>query len=207
LLLQENEEVLGDLGGSNRQVTLASIVEEMLDRFPERWSVWTTAGRVLVESFQEIERGCGVSVRGTQLEPQLPDAWFCHGRVLALAGKHREAVEALAQGWQLLPEDGSYLQSVSAAVWLGESYRGLGDEVASRQWLEKACQFAQELMEFDPAMAGYWQGRALLGLGDVTEAVEAYRSALSRRLLYPFRGEVEEAVKRLKGKRRKGDRA
>ncbi|MEZ2304146.1 MAG: tetratricopeptide repeat protein [Microcoleus sp.] len=196
----------GDLGGSNRQVTLTSIVEEMLDRFPDRWSVWTTAGRVLVESFQEIDRGCSLSAKGTQLEPQLPDAWFCHGRVLALAGKHREAVEALAQGWQLLPEDGSYLQSMSAAVWLGESYRGLGDEVASRKWLEKACQF-RELMEFDPAMAGYWQGRALLGLGDVTEAVEAYRSALSRRLLYPFRGEVEEAVKRLKGKRRKGDRA
>ena len=203
----QNETALGDLGRSNPQVTLTLIVEEMLDRFPERWSVWTTAGRVLVESFQEIERGCSISAKGTQLEPQLPDAWFSHGRVLALAGKHREAVEALGQGWQLLPEDGSYLQSVSAAVWLGESYRGLGDEVASRKWLEKACQFAQELMEFDPAMAGYWQGRALLGLGDVTEAVEAYRSALSRRLLYPFRGEVEEAVKRLKGKRRKGDRA
>jgi tetratricopeptide (TPR) repeat protein len=96
---------------------------------------------------------------------------------------------------------------MSAAVWLGESYRGLGDEVASRKWLEKACQFDRELMEFDPAMAGYWRGRALLGLGDVTEAVEAYRSALKRRLLYPFRGEVEEAVKRLKGKRRKGSRA
>ncbi|WP_341736128.1 tetratricopeptide repeat protein [Microcoleus sp. CAWBG640] len=196
----------GDLGGSNPQVTLTSIVEEMLDRFPDRWSVWTTAGRVLVESFQEIDRGCSLSAKGTQLEPQLPDAWFGYGRVLALALKHREAVEALAQGWQLLPEDGGYLQSVSAAVWLGESYGVLGDEVASRKWLEKACQF-RELMEFDPAMAGYWQGRALLGLGDVTEAVEAYRSALSRRLLYPFRGEVEEAVKRLKGKRRKGDRA
>ena len=198
--------VKGDLGGSNRQVTLTSIVEEMLDRFPDRWSVWTTAGRVLVESFQEIDRGCSVSAKGTQLEPQLSDAWFCHGRVLALALKHREAVEALAQGWQLLPEDGGYLQSVSAAVWLGESYGVLGDEVASRKWLEKACHF-QELMEFDPAMAGYWRGRALLGLGDVTEAVEAYRGALSRRLLYPFRGEVEDAVKRLKGKRRKGDRA
>ncbi|MEG5000719.1 tetratricopeptide repeat protein [Microcoleus sp. B4-D4] len=196
----------GDLGGSNHQVTLASIVEEMLDRFPERWSVWTTAGRVLVESFQEIERGCSVSAKGTQLEPQLPDAWLGHGRVLALAGKHREAVEALAQGWQLLPEEGGYLQSVSAAVWLGESYRVLGDEVASRKWLEKAGLF-RELMEFDPAIACYWQGRALLGLGDVTEAVEAYRSALSQRLLYPFRGEVEEAVKRFKGKRRKGDRA
>jgi tetratricopeptide (TPR) repeat protein len=199
--------VKGDLGGSNCQVTLASIVEEMLERFPERWSVWTTAGRVLVECFQEIERGCGVSVRGTQLQPQLPDAWFRHGRVLALAGKHREAVEALQHGWQLLPEAGGYLQSVSAAVWLGESCRVLGDEVASRRWLEKACQFTQELMEFEPAMACYWQGRALLGLGDVKGAVEAYRSALSRRLLYPFRGEVEEAVKRLKGKSRKGSRS
>jgi hypothetical protein len=65
---------MGMPGGSNRQVTLASIVEEMLDRFPERWNVWTTAGRVWVESFQEIERGCGVSVRETQLEPLLPEA-------------------------------------------------------------------------------------------------------------------------------------
>jgi tetratricopeptide (TPR) repeat protein len=137
----------------------------------------------------------------------LADAWFRHGRVLALAGKHREAVEALAHGWQLLPEAGGYLQSVSAAVWLGECYQVLGDEVASRRWLEKACQFAQELMEFDPAMACYWQGRALLGLGDVRGAMQAYRSALSRRLLYPFRGEVEEAVKRLKGKSRKGSRS
>jgi tetratricopeptide (TPR) repeat protein len=197
----------GDLGGSNRQVILASIVEEMLERFPQRWSVWATAGRVLVESFQEIERGCSLSLQGTQLQPQLPDAWFRHGRVLALAGKHREAVEALAQGWQLLPQERGYLQSVSAAVWLGESYQVLGDEVASRKWLEEACQFAQELMEFDPAMACYWQGRALLGLGDVRGAVEAYRSALSRRLLYPFRGEVEEAVKRLKGRKRKGSRS
>jgi tetratricopeptide (TPR) repeat protein len=199
--------VKGDLGRSNDRVTLTSIVEEMLDRFPDRWSAWTTAGRVLVESFQEIDRGCSLSAKGTQLQPQLPDAWFGYGRVLALAGKHREAVEALVEGWQLLPEDAGYLQSVSAAVWLGESYGVLEDEVASRKWLEKACQFDRELMEFDPAMAGYWRGRALLGLGDVTEAVEAYRSALKRRLLYPFRGEVEEAVKRLKGKRRKGDRA
>ena len=197
----------GTSRGSNYQVTLASLIEEMLERFPERWSVWTTAGRVLVEWFQEIERGCSVSLQGTQLQPQLPDAWFRHGRVLALSGKHREAVEALQQGWQLLPQEGSYLQSVSAAVWLGESCRVLGDEAASRKWLEEACQFAQELMEFDPAMACYWQGRALLGLGDIKGAVEAYRSALSQRLLYPFRGEVESAVKRLKGRGRKGSRA
>jgi tetratricopeptide (TPR) repeat protein len=83
-----------------------NVVEEMLRRFPERWSVWVTAGRVLVEHFKEIERGCRVSEQGTKLQPQLADAWFRHGRVLALAGKHREAVEALEKGWELLPAGG-----------------------------------------------------------------------------------------------------
>lgn len=177
--------------------TLASIVEEMLERFPEHWSVWATAGRVLVERFQEIERGCSVSAKGTQLQPKLADTWFRHGRVLALAGKHREAVEALSQGCQLLPEAGSYLPSVSAVVWLGENYRVLGNDVASRRWWQEACQLAQELMELDPAMACYWQGRALSGLEDVSGASEAYRSALSQQLLYPARAEVEKALKRL----------
>lgn len=54
--------------------------------YPKAWL--TTGGRVLVEHFQEIERGCQVSEQGTQLQPQLADAWFRHGRVLALAGKH-----------------------------------------------------------------------------------------------------------------------
>ena len=197
----------GDLGGSNRQVTLAWIIEEMLERFPERWSVWATAGRVLVECFPDIERGCAVSLKGTQLQPQLPDAWFRHGRVLALAGKHQEAVEALARGWQLLPETGGDLSPVSGLVWRAESYHALGDEVASRRWWEKACQLGMELIEFDPAMAYYWQGRALEGLGDVKGAMQAYRSALSQSLLYPLRGEAETAMKRLKGRGGKGSRS
>lgn len=171
----------------------------MLERFPERWSVWATVGRVLVlvESFKEIERGCDISAKGTQIQPQLADAWFRHGRVLALALKHREAVEALTQGWQLLPSVAGYLPSVSAAVWLGESYQVLGDDGVSRRWWEEACQLAQKLMEFDPVTAYYWQGRALSGLGDGLGAIKAYRTALSQELLYPARGEVKEALKRL----------
>jgi tetratricopeptide (TPR) repeat protein len=134
----------------------------------------------------------------------LADSWFRHGRVLALAGKHQEAVEALSQGCQLLLEAGSYLPSVSAAVWLGESYRVLGNDAASRQWWQEACQLTKELMELDPAMACYWQGRALEGLEDVSGAIEAYRSALSQQLLYPARGEVQEALKRLSPKAQKG---
>ncbi|AFZ58904.1 tetratricopeptide repeat protein [Anabaena cylindrica FACHB-243] len=181
--------------GEGSKTTLASILEEMLKRFPECWSVWATAGRVLVEHFQEFERGCSVSEQGTQLQPQLADAWFRHGRVLALAGRHREAVEALEKGWHILPR-GGYLQSVPAAVWLG-------DVGASKQWWKTACEGCQELRAFNPAMADYWLGRALVGLGDSLGAIQAYESALSQQLLYPARGEVEKTLQGLKGKGRK----
>ncbi len=184
-------------------ITLTSIVEEMLERFPQRWSVWATAGRLLVECFKEVERGCQVSQQGTKLQPQLADAWFCHGRVLALVGKHDEAVEALEKGWHILPA-GGYLQSVPAAVWLGQSYRVLGDVAASKQWWEAACEGCQELRAFNPAVADCWLGRALVDLGDRLGAVQAYESALSQQLLYPARREVEKFLNGLKGIDRKG---
>ena len=191
--------------GEGSKTTLASIVEEMLRQFPECWSVWATAGRVLVEYFKEIERGCSVSEQSIKLQPQLADAWFRHGRVLALAVKHQEAVEALEEGWELLPA-GGYLQSVPAAVWLGESYRVMGDVGASQRWLKVAGEGCQELRAFNPAMADYWLGRALVGLRDRLGAIQAYESALSQQLLYPARGEVEKSLRRLKGKRGKSSK-
>ncbi|GAB4204453.1 MAG: hypothetical protein Fur006_59620 [Coleofasciculaceae cyanobacterium] len=172
-----------------------SLLQEMLTRFPQHWSVWVTAGRVLVETFKDIERGCSVSAQAVQLQPQLPDAWFLHGRVLALAGRHREAVEALEQGWRSQPK--GYLQLVSAAVWLGESYQALGDELRSRKWWEEALHSAEALMEFHPATAYYWKGRALLGLGNVQGAREAYRNSLKQHLPYPARSEVKESLQYL----------
>ncbi|MDB9475908.1 tetratricopeptide repeat protein [Dolichospermum circinale] len=176
---------------------LASIVEEMLTRFPECWSMWTTAGRVLVEHFQDIERGCQVSQQGTKLQPLLADTWLHHGQVLILARQYREAVEALKKAWELLPDAG-YLQSVPAAFWLGESYRVLKNAKASKRWWEVAAQGCQELRLFNPAMADYWLGRVMMGLGDKSGARRAYTGALSQQLLYPVRGEVEGILEKLK---------
>ncbi|MEH1906051.1 MAG: tetratricopeptide repeat protein [Nostoc sp.] len=183
------------LPAAGRLDELYPLVEEMLELFPECWSVWATAGRLLVESFQEIQRGCSISIRGTQLQPQLADAWFCHGRVLAMAQKHQEALEALVQGWQFFPEKGDYLQCVLGLVWLAESYGTLGNDTASRRYWQEACLQAQKLLEFDPTTADYWQGRALEALGDGLGAIEAYHSALNQQLLYPAHGEVKQALK------------
>ena len=62
----------------------------------------------------------------------------------------------------------------------------------------------EELRAFNPAMADYWLGRALVGLGDKSGARRAYEGALSQQLLYPAREEIEKSLKRLKGKGRKG---
>ena len=192
---------------AGRLEELQPLLEEMLERFPERWSLWATVGRVLVESFQEIERGCSFSAKGMQLQPQLADAWFGHGRVLALALKYQEAVAALEKGWQFLLAAGGDLQSAPAAVWLGESYRGLGDDGVSRRWWEEACVRSQELRSFNSATADYWKGRALDGLGDTLGAIKAYQSALNLQLFYPARGEVKEALIRLQAMVQKGSHA
>ena len=141
-----------------------TVITEMLSCFPESWSLWATAGIVLVENCKENERGWQHSLHATQLAPQLADTWFCHGRVLSLADQHQAAVEAFTQGWQLLLPEANYLKSVSAAVWLGTSYQKLGLVQAGQEWLHIACQQAKDLIEFDPIKAGYWQDQALARL-------------------------------------------
>lgn len=180
-------EIFPDAGRVNH---LESLIEDMLQHFPECWKVWVKAGQLLVEHFQDLERGCSISAKAPQLQPQLAEAWFRHGRVLALAGRHREALVALEQGWQRLPSQGGYLSSVPAAVWLGESYQALGDYTSSQRWWQKAAQQTSELREFNPAIADYWQGKALAALGNTTGAKQAYQKARSQHLLYPTCGTV-----------------
>ncbi|HEY7710959.1 MAG TPA: tetratricopeptide repeat protein [Candidatus Entotheonella sp.] len=171
------------------------LVAEMLQQFPDRWSVWTTAGRVLVEAFRNKEYACTVSARGPVLQPDLAQAWFRHGRVLALAGKHREAVEVFEQGWQRLPDEGGDGFAAPAALWLGESYDVLGAAQQSRTWWETAVQRARYLSGLTPAMGHYWQGKAFAALGQKTNARRAYWMALRHHVLHPSHREVKEALK------------
>lgn len=138
-----------------------TMVTEMLEYFPQSWTVWAMAGRILVEYFQECDRGCDYSLQATKLQPQLADPWLRHGRVLLLAGKYEDAIAALIQGWQFLSPEPQCLNSVSAAVCLGESYQALGDNISSREWLKEADQYIQELIKFDHVAANYWYDRAM----------------------------------------------
>ncbi|NEO98205.1 MAG: tetratricopeptide repeat protein [Symploca sp. SIO2E9] len=182
------------LPAAGKLAQLRLVVAEMLEYFPERWSVWATAGQVLVEHFQEVEQGSRLSAKGIELQPQLADTWFCHGRVLTLLGKHPEAIEVLKEGWQCLPVKETCLQSLPAAGGLAESSKVIGDEVNHQHWWTVVASNAGKLADFDPALAYYWQGRASAALGDKTKARQAYHHALSQHLLYPAEEEVKESL-------------
>ncbi|WP_055074379.1 tetratricopeptide repeat protein [Pseudanabaena sp. 'Roaring Creek'] len=187
---------------------LQPLIEEMLLRFPDRWRVWATAGRIFVESLEQKERGCILSQQAIALDPQLANPWILHGRVLALAGKHPAAIHALEQGKALLRIGG--LQLIPVALWLGDSYslsslsdrgdRAIAISTAINYW-QAACQGCQDLQEHDPAMTSYWLGKALTNLGDCLGGIQAYENALKCQLLYPIRGEVEMLLRQLKGKK------
>jgi RNA polymerase sigma factor (sigma-70 family) len=196
-----NRAVCRILPHAGRLKDLRPLLEEMPERFPDQWGIWATVGRVMAEWFKESELACKLSSHGTELQPYLSQAWFQHGRVLALADKHWEAIRAIKEGWKWLPEEGGYKQSVPAAAWLGESYGMLGDESKCKDWWKEAANRAQRLMAVDPATGYYWRGKAFESLGDGAGALKAYRTALSRHLLHPLRQEVNLALELLQPQR------
>lgn len=192
-----NRAVCKILPHAGRLKELWPLLEEMPKRFPDLWSIWATVGRAIAEWFSESELACSLSSQGPRLQPRLSQAWFQHGRVLALADKHGDAIAAIKEGWKWLPKEGGYKQSVPAAAWLGESYRVLGDESKCKDWWKEAAHRAQGLMAVDPAIGYYWRGKAFESLGDGPGALQAYKAALSKHLLHPLRQEVKVALKLL----------
>ncbi len=171
---------------------LKPILDDLLRGFPDHWSTWTTAGYVRLQAYGENTHACDASAYGPQLQPSLAQAWFRHGYVLALAGRHREATAALETGWTYLPEADGYHHSVPAAVQLGQSYEALGNTAGARQWCTQALHLSQQLMTANPARAHYWQGRAYIVLSQTERAREAFRSALRHHLFYPARQEAQD---------------
>jgi tetratricopeptide (TPR) repeat protein len=180
---------------AGRTDELQPLVNQMVSSFPERFRAWSNAGRALLLSGDE--RGCTISAKATQLQPQLAEPWLQHGRTLALAGSYRQAIAALSEGYQYIPPEASLL-FVRASIWLAESYQKLGDQANCRKWSQEAAPRAKDLIQSDIekssgaslAMAHYWHGRANEGLGSVDAAMQAYQTALDHHLLYPTRQDV-----------------
>ena len=94
----------------------------------------------------------------------------------------------------LLPAEDGAAQALPAAVRLGNSYKALGEVLEAHKWWTQATHLARQLRLSQPALAHYWQGKALLALGLVANAHQALRMALHQHLFYPARQEVQEIL-------------
>jgi RNA polymerase sigma factor (sigma-70 family) len=170
------------------------LLHSMLQQFPEHWRVWTTAGQLWLQGYGKKERACTVAARAPRLQPQLAQAWFQYGHVLALAGRHQEAITAWREGWRWLPAEASQAQALSATTWLGDSYAALGNPAEAHKWWTQAIHLARQLRQSQPALAYYWQGKALLALGLMANAHQSLHMALQQHLFYPARQEVQNIL-------------
>lgn len=194
---REELELCCELLASNGEVTrLLPLVQEMLARFPECWSVWAAAGLAVLKSTGDAQRACALSAQATRVRPLSAAAWSRHGGVLVLAGRHSAGVAALERAWRR-PHDGANDDRVACALLLGESYRLLGEEGRARVWFEKAAQKALAPAGLWPPLAHYRHGQALEALGDTVGAMQSYRAALDGLLFYPERREAQRSLRLL----------
>jgi RNA polymerase sigma factor (sigma-70 family) len=180
---------------AGRYNEVSPVLDSMLQQFPGDWSVWTTAGRICLQSSGETERACNLAAHGPRLQPSLAQAWFHYGRVLILASRYQEAITALQQGWRCLPAGDGHMQSIPAALWLGDSYWAVGKAAEAHRWWTKVTHLSCELRPTYPAMAHYWQGKAWMALGQQKQAHQAFHAALHWHLFYPARQEVQAHLK------------
>jgi RNA polymerase sigma factor (sigma-70 family) len=180
---------------AGRVAELQRFLSELCQRFPTHWSTWVLAGHALLTGDGDKARACTLSARALELQPHLARAWLQHGRVLALAGRHQEAIATLETGRQWCPVDDGYDQSTAAAMWLGECYGALSDTRSAQQWWEEALCLTQQLMSFNLPLAHYWRGKAFAALGDQNSARQAFHLALRQHLFYPARQEIVDALR------------
>jgi tetratricopeptide (TPR) repeat protein len=173
------------------------LLENMLVKFPERWTIWARVGLAVITTFKDADRACAISSEAPRLQPQLFPAWFQHGRVLALAHRYQEAIVAAEVGWRWLPkdEDGSF--SIPAAFGVAQNYMFVNVPDRSEPWIQEATLRLPALISLDPAKGYFWQGQLLELSRDEPGALAAYRKSVEHHLFFPKRREAETALLRL----------
>lgn len=196
--LSINKAICEILSSAQEREGLGMLLTEMLDRFPEQWSMWATAGLAL--NGRDPQHACSTASRATELQPQLAQPWLSYGQVLALARRHAEAIEALEKCWKILPEQGAFYLSVEAALKLGESYTAIGDKEYGLFWWKEAAHRAVTLTTIDPAVGNYQLANAAELLNDRDSALRACSKALGYNLLFPAREKTRQAMRLLRAK-------
>lgn len=182
---------------AGRRRKVQELVDEaVLRNFTAHWQTMATAAEALCEVDGDAGLALEISRCASKLQPRLAVASFSHARVLAWSGDSPAALEVLAGGWGLVTErDGS---SIRASLLQAACHASCGEDAQSERWYLEALRMANASTT-DLARVAAWRGQAYEGLGNLQEAVAAYRSAVAMHVRHPLRADVLAALKRLRG--------
>lgn len=164
------------LARAGRHVEARQWIVEIAHRFPNQWSLCHRIAEALLAMGEDAESALAYSRRAVELAPDLEVAWRDHGTLLLKAGRPADALQALAQAWELA------LQSCNPhALWtrlmMVRTLKALGRPDEADEVLREFEQRARECAVQSPAYA-HFPGYALLERGEHAAAERAFRAAL-----------------------------
>ncbi|HEX6972811.1 MAG TPA: protein kinase [Vicinamibacterales bacterium] len=148
----------------------------------------------------ELSQGLNLALRGTEIagierrETRSVEAYQSYARgMMNLRQATRDSIERAIAAF----EDATAHDPEYAIAWaaLGGAYQLKGSFLSIPEMVHKALDLEQRALALDPELADarVWLGGALLGLGRVDEAMEAYREALR---IEPDNGQAHQGLAR-----------
>lgn len=137
------------------------VLEQQLEKVSTQWQMSLICGRAMMDHRHQAQRGYKVAKQAIQLKPQLSEAWFQYGNILALSQNYQDAIDAISTGWELLPEKWFCASSIPAAVVLAECHQKLGQLETSKDWWNEVLERSHLLIPFFPKISKQWQERAI----------------------------------------------
>ncbi len=169
-----------------------SLMNEMLLRFNEHWSILATLSRVSVEHDLEIQSGLELGNKALSLYSSSPLPWFALARTAMVAGKAALAEEAFLEAFALVNDTANQYHSIGASIWYAELLKTLGRQHEAIQWFKQGMSLAADIIRFDPSIGYYWLGRSELGLYYHSQAEQSFSRALEMIHTYPLRPYIEQ---------------
>ncbi len=128
---------------------LSRQIEVIRERYSEDWEALATIAWALTASSLAPHHALELSTAALARQPQLPAAWIEHGQRLAGQGRARQAIQALEQGRELLPDDDGFELAAVAALEIARIERRRGRTDACRRWAQEAMAATGALKELD----------------------------------------------------------
>ena len=128
---------------------LAREIERIQRLYNEDWETLATIAWAIGSANLAPHRVLEFSAQAVERQPELPAAWIEHGQRFASQGRAEQAILALKQARELLPDQDGFELAAVAALEIARIERRRGRGEACHRWAHKAMAAAGALQTLD----------------------------------------------------------